>query len=101
MIQLSEPNKPAASRFVEKSPYIRRFFRLDFLEKGASLPLRDHTSGRAHLDSTGSRRKNRARRFRAGESKSAWQAGFYALKRCGKDRTGPNKMPAQGAWPTA
>lgn len=77
------------------------FFRPDFLEKGGTPPLGDNTSDHAHLDSTGGRKKNRVRRFGAGESKAAWQAGFYALKRCGKDRIGPNKIPAQGAWPTA
>ena len=44
-----------------------------------------------------SRRQNRTRRFGAVESKAAGQAASMPYKRCGEDRAGHNKMPAQGA----
>jgi hypothetical protein len=84
-----------------------RSFVLQISPPFLSVPLSVNQStqggrlGCALLDLIGGRRQNRTRRFGADESKAAWQAACYALNRCGKDRTGPNKMPAQGAWPTA
>lgn len=56
------------ARLAEKTALLRRFFYLHFLEKEAPRPLVDNTSVSTHLDSTGGRKKNRVRRFGAGES---------------------------------
>ena len=51
----------------------------------------------AHLDLPHGRKQNQTRRFHADELEAPWQAAFYAQQRCGEDRAGHNKTPAQGA----